>query len=185
MSGHCGGKRDTPAIRERFDIMCSTPTLPPRTLSCYNPFSLLPSTIKSEPSHLVHVNSHHIGNALFNMVITLSLPTTAIYSLPTFKHGIKSKLFSCRLIFPFLSSTEILSTANGVPFSVQQRNPLQVKSVQNCVIFSCQEIKNLCKIFVFYVLLMVAHIRTAILSLCLRRKYANPSYLYKNYCTLK
>ena len=101
MSGHCGGKRGTPAIRERFDIMCSTPTLPPRTLSCYNPFSLLPSTIKSKPSHLVHVNSHHIGNALFNMVITLSLPTTAIYSLPTFKHGIKSKLFFLPPYLPF------------------------------------------------------------------------------------
>ena len=69
---------------------------------------------------------------------------------------------------------------------VCQSTPVQVSGVQNCVVFSCREIKPYgrpyAKLTFFYVLLTVTHVCMAILTLCLRRRYASPLWSHMKCC---
>ena len=66
-------------------------------------------------------------------------------------------------------------------------NQTHLSGIQNCVVFSCREIKPYgrpcAKLTFFYVLLTVTHVCMAILTLCLRRRYASP--LWPHICCCK
>ena len=89
-----------------------------------------------------------------------------------------SFLFHLLLRLPSLNRTSVMDT--------QELLASHMSGVQNCVVFSCQEIKPYgrpyARLTFLYVLLTATHVCMASLTLCLRQRYASPLWSHVLCC---